>query len=171
MEHNSEQLAKKFMGLPEDIKAAIWDLDLDGAIGEIGLNHKLHLDQIGELADQTALVLIGINPVASYEQGLIKALPGISGEEIKAIVTEVNQEIFLKIRESLQKVHSTTPSEPSSVSQPLKAPASATIFNEKMSKLFRVPREEVDLDHLATQAPIPPQASPATTDPYREPAK
>ena len=171
MEYNNQQLTEKFLELPRDIQLAIWDMDLEGDLGEIGLNHGLHLDEVGKLADETALVLIGINPVASYEQGLIKALPGISGEEIKAIVAEVNQEIFLKIRESLQKVHSTTPSEPSPVSQPLKAPASATIFNEKMSKLFRVPREEVDLDHLNTQAPIPPQASPTSIDPYREPAK
>ena len=33
MEHTNEQLAKAFSGLPEDVKEAIAELDLAGALG------------------------------------------------------------------------------------------------------------------------------------------
>ncbi len=167
--NNNEQLLEKFLKLPEDIQAAIWDLDLDGTIGDIGLKYDLHLDEIGVLADQTALVLIGINPLSDFTKNLAKELP-LQPDQLNAITNDVNQGIFLKIQESLKKIHA---GERPAVSPAVSAsPDSRSIFEEKMAKLFRVPREEVDLEKQFDQPQQTPSNPPSSTpDPYREISK
>lgn len=151
---------------------AIWDLDLDGSLGKIGLSHGLHLDETGKLADETAMVLIGIKPASDFRANLVQALPEIESGRIDEIVNEVNQEIFLPIRESLQKVGENKSATTRELAeQPIRAPAT-TIFNEKMSKLFRIPREEVDLNHKTIDGDKSGEAvvNNKSADPYREPA-
>lgn len=155
MEYNSKQLGDKFEQLPEDIQMAIWDLDLDGVIGSIGWKHKLHVDQLGKLADETAMVLIGIKPLADFGKNLGAAL-NLPPEELATIIEDINEEIFLPIQDSLKKIHSAGDG-----ASPKPAPSSQGIFEEKMAKLFRVPREEVDLEK---------QMRPVI-DPYRETAE
>ena len=145
MEHTSEQLAKAFSGLPEDVKEAIAELDLAGALGEIGLKHHLHLDHLGLLADRTALVMMGLEPLATYGGDVARDL-GLAPDVAAAITADVNNMIFAKIQESLKKLHFVPPPPVAPGPAAAKAPASqAGVFEEKMSKLFRLPREEVDL--------------------------
>ncbi len=173
MEYDNKQLIEKFEQLPEELQMAIWDLDLDGVIGGLGWKYKLHVDQLGKLADETASVLIGIKPASDFRKNLAQALPEIEGSRIDEIVNEVNREIFLPIRESLQKVGENKSATTRELAeQPIRAPAT-TIFNEKMSKLFRIPREEVDLNHggggAGNGSALAPNTNPPpTTDPYRE---
>ena len=145
MEHTSEQLAKAFSGLPEDVKEAIAELDLAGALGEIGLKHHLHLDQLGLLADRTALVMMGLEPLATYGADVARDL-GLAPAVVATITADVNSLIFAQIQESLKKLHVVPPPPVAPGPAAAKAPAGqAGGFEEKMSKLFRLPREEVDL--------------------------
>ena len=143
MEHTSEELLAAFSKLPEDLQLAIWDLDIEGSIGDIGIGNHLQVDQMGILADHVALSIIGLEPVSDLAKNLIEL--GVSGEVINKIVGEVNQEIFLPIRDSMRQMEEAKAS--GEVRSEASKPADQnTVFEKKLGQLFRIPREEIDLD-------------------------
>ncbi len=174
MEYSSEQLLERFSKLPDDLKTATWDLDIEGAVGDIGIKYQLHIDQIGVLADHIALTIIGLEPIDQFKNNLEKELL-LPKEKMNELIGEVNQQIFLPIRESLQRLHEQKDraAEAAAVSAGVEtiqaiAPDQTTdelpakdklldeienpqatkdtVFEKKLGQLFRIPREEVDLD-------------------------
>lgn len=177
MTYTYEQIVEQYKRLPQDIREAIDLLDTAGILGEIGQKYALHIDEIGKLADQTAMVIIGFVRPVDFVTNLVARL-GLDRPVAEAIAREVNEQIFLKIRESLQALHGETDeaketnygvemlpstnapasSQPvpdkeevvDGIENPAKIPVD-NIFEQKMGKLFRIPREEVDLDPYLEQ--------------------
>ena len=176
MTYTYEQIVEQYKRLPQDLKEAIDMLDPAGILGEIGQKYVLHNDQIGILADQTAMVIIGFVRPENFVTNLIARL-GLDRAVAEGIAREVNEQIFLKIRESLQALHegnkdnsnygvemlpNANPLTPATtlgagetvpnkkeVIDGIEHPKEAreeNVFEQKMGKLFRIPREEVDLD-------------------------
>ncbi len=101
--YTNEELMESYQNLPKDIQDAILSVDTADIIREIGENHKLMIDKIGELADETGLVMLGFTRIDEYVPRLIERLK--VGEKIaKEIAEEINGRIFYPIRDSLQKI-------------------------------------------------------------------
>lgn len=94
---------QSFETLPEEIKKLVLSPEIGEQIKALGDRHSLHIDQIGELASETRMVLIGMSPSKDFIPRIIDRLE-ISEEIANALVTEINELIFSRIREALQKV-------------------------------------------------------------------
>ena len=181
MTYTKEQLAQKYLELPEDLKEAMIEVRTAETIYDIGQKNNLHVDQIGELADEVGLAMLGLTKSEDFLTHIKNRLQ-IDQTTAEQITREVNEQIFLPIRESLQKLHSaneaneaieaqeassggvqtfpTTQVEASAetegelpdkdkllneIENPDKS-ESDKVFEKKLGQLFRIPREEVDLD-------------------------
>lgn len=90
--------------LPDDLRKAIFAPSTTEAIQEVGRGHNLMIDKIGELAQETGRVMLGITPPSEYVKNLASRL-GVAPEKARAIAEEINQKVFQPVRESLKKVH------------------------------------------------------------------
>ena len=102
-EYTNEQLLEMYHKLPKDVQEAILSVDTSEAIREIGEKHKLMIDKIGDLADETGLVMLGITRPGQYVSHLIERLE-IDQETAQEITEEVNNRILFPIRDSLRKI-------------------------------------------------------------------
>jgi len=95
---------ERFRDLPEDLQKAIFSPNTADAILAAGKNSGIAIDKIGELADETGLVMLGITPPGEFIRNLTRRLE-LDPEKAKAVAEEINQKIFQPVRESLKKVH------------------------------------------------------------------
>ncbi len=102
-EYTNEQLIEMYHKLPKDVQEAILSVDTSEAIREIGEKHKLMIDTMGDLADETGLVRLGLTRPGQYVSHLIERL-GINQETAQEITEEVNNRILFPIRDSLRKI-------------------------------------------------------------------
>ena len=181
MDYPSQQLEEKYRSLPEDLKEVLAEVKTAETIYNIGQKNNLHVDQIGELADEVGLVMLGLTKTEEFISHLKNRLQ-LDQATAEQITREVNGQIFLPIRESLIKLHPTneaseafeakeadsggvqtfptTQIEASAATEgelPDKDKLLSEIensnqtetdktFEKKLGQLFRIPREEVDLD-------------------------
>ena len=104
MDYTPEQLEEKFDMLPENVRKTLNSVDVEKHILSIGRSHKLHVDILDELADETGLVMLGLTHPRNYVEHLRERL-GISNDEAVSLARDVNAQIFSPIREALKKVH------------------------------------------------------------------
>ena len=103
MNYSSEELNEIFKTLPEELKDAIVSVDTAKVINETGKKYGLHVDQIGAVASQTGLVLLGVLHPTEFVSGVTKAA-GIERVVASQIASDINDKIFLKVREILKGV-------------------------------------------------------------------
>src|SRR3989344_6311716 len=103
-----EEISKRFLDLPEDIQKALFSADTSDAIFEVGKKHGLAVDKMGELADETGLVMLGMTKPSEYIKNLSQRL-AVEPEKAKAVAEDINQKVFAPIRESLKKIHGIIP--------------------------------------------------------------
>ncbi|KKW42983.1 MAG: Cordon-bleu protein-like protein 1 [Parcubacteria group bacterium GW2011_GWA1_56_13] len=101
-----QDLTKKIQArleeLPEDIRKAVQSADMDKKIQEIGAKNTLHLDQIGNLGDETYMVMLGFTDPAEFAENLAKEL-NLPKEKAEAVAQDVGTALFIPIRESMQQ--------------------------------------------------------------------
>jgi hypothetical protein len=97
-----QQIKDRIAELPQDIQQAILSADFDKRVQNIASRHALHIDQMGTLGDETLLVMIGFSNPAEFSNHIVQQIH-VSAEEAQRIATDINQEIFLPIRESMKK--------------------------------------------------------------------
>ncbi len=184
MQYTQEQLEEKFKDLPDDLKDALVSVENADIIQGVGHKYKLHVDQMGELADETGLVMLGLTRPGQFMDNLTKRLH-ISTELAKNIVREIDDQIFKPVKTSLQKVRGFEVEGPAPAPDQTAPPASTTeteandkptetktdIFKEKMSGLFKHQKSETETETEESAGFIPPQTEPTPPkhDPYREP--
>jgi len=176
MQYTSEQLKSQYQKLPENLKDALASVEGVETVKSIGKNYHLRIDEMSELSDEIGLVMLGLAKPEEFVTHIIARL-GLDRAVAEGIAREVNEQIFLKIRESLQALHegnkdnsnygvemlpNANPLTPATtlgagetvpnkkeVIDGIEHPKEAreeNVFEQKMGKLFRIPREEVDLD-------------------------
>ncbi|MBI3633894.1 MAG: hypothetical protein HY226_06445 [Candidatus Vogelbacteria bacterium] len=101
--YSSDELNEIFQTLPEELKDAIVSVDTAKIINDTGKKYGLHVDQIGAVANQTGLVLLGIVHPTEFVSAVTKAA-GIERVVASQIASDINDKIFLKVREILQGV-------------------------------------------------------------------
>ena len=104
MDYSEEQIKSLFEKLPEDVRAAITSVGVANLLHEIGEKYRLHLDKIDELFDETTLVMLGLTHPDKYLSRLKERLE-IPEDMARDLAEEINNQIFLPIRESLKKIH------------------------------------------------------------------
>lgn len=179
----TKKVQERYTELPADIRQAVESADLDAHIQTIGNKHRLHLDQMEALQDETLLVMLGFNDPSSFVNKLVAGL-GLSQTQAEGVATDINNEVFAPIRESLKKFHAQPASVPANTAQPVKQPMPQTSSAPQNTPTPSSPQKPQtalaphpnDLT-LATKtvttpptaAPIPPKPQNYKTDPYREP--
>ena len=99
-----EQIAQMYDNLPEDLKDAIFGLEMNEIVERIGRENQLNIEQIGDLANETGMVMLGVTHPNEFIGNLADRLE-IDKEKARAIAQEINEQIFKKVRESLRKIH------------------------------------------------------------------
>lgn len=143
MDYTQEQLDEKYKTLPQDLKDAIDSVEIGDLVAKIGDENNLMLDQSAELMDQTALVMLGIISSEEFSNNLVKKLQ-ISDDKANVIGAEINDKIFNKIRESLQKIQAQAESEPSEESTYTTPPSnlpSSTISSIEQAGNFTIDQQ------------------------------
>ncbi|HDO23727.1 MAG TPA: hypothetical protein ENG99_00745 [bacterium] len=102
-----QQTREIYQKLPEDLKDAILSVDSANVIQQVGKKYNLMIDKIGELADETGMVMFGVTPPKDFISNLSRRLGG-DRETARKIAEDINKQIFAKVRESLKKIHNIT---------------------------------------------------------------
>src|SRR3989338_328634 len=88
--------------LPEEIRRAVQSAEVDRKIREVGTKNALHVDQIGNLSDETYMVMLGFTDPAEFAENLSKEL-NIPAEKANTVAQDIGTSIFIPIRGSMQE--------------------------------------------------------------------
>lgn len=141
MEYSKEQLRRIYDGLPEDVKEAMFSTDSSKVIMEIGNKYKMHIDQISELGKQTGYIMLGVLDPMDFTS-ILKSKLGLDTQTAGNIVIEINEKIFLKIKESLRQIHS---GKTTGVDQKSTSSASSNIIKNVETSVLNVPKKTIDI--------------------------
>ena len=102
MEENiAKKIQQRLTEISPDVRKAIESVDFDSHIQEVGKKHQLHVDQVGALEDEVLMVMLGFTPLESFGDHVAAQLK-VSPQAAQSIVQDVNQNVFLPVRESLK---------------------------------------------------------------------
>lgn len=192
MEQDLEkQIKERFDKLPPAVQQAIQSADLEAKLQAIGQKDGLHIDQIGDLQDETLLVMMGLSDPGEFASRIEERLH-LPPQKAVSIAEAISTQVFVPIRTSMQEFmeHQETGANVEVVKQaianPSPAPTSATVPVSAKPNLSAA--ETMLQTKTVTVAPAPPQATkvaaslpseasakegpkPAaySADPYREP--
>ena len=99
-----EQIEIMYKNLPNDLKTVFFSANKDETIESIGRKHNLTIDKIGELANETGMVMLGVTHPNEFIGNLAERLE-VDKEKARAIAGDINEQVFKKVRESLRKIH------------------------------------------------------------------
>ncbi len=112
MAYSKEELNEAYEKLPPELKEAMLSVDTVEAINSIGKKYRLHVDQIGDVGSETGYVLLGLTHPTDFVGSLTKRL-GIDRILASQIASDINDQIFLQVREQLKtESKKTTEEEP-----------------------------------------------------------
>lgn len=113
MDENTTKIIKeKFDSLPESIKEIIMSSHYEDTLIDVGRSYNLNVEQLGILEREVTLVMMGLTSTGNFETELTRELnvDKIKGGEI---VRDLNEKIFLKIRELLKLMNTPIGEDPS----------------------------------------------------------
>src|SRR6266404_4283908 len=99
----SEEVQKKLLELPEEVKTLLYSPEMVSAIQKAGEKNRLHYDQMGTLERETANVLLGFTETADYAKILANTL-SIDLAQAESVARDMNDMLFSKIRDALKHV-------------------------------------------------------------------
>lgn len=169
MDQDPTQLVtQRLAELPQGVRDAIQNADLQKKIASIGEKHKLHIDQIGTLESEVLLTMMGFTEAADFENHLQKNL-GIDAAASATITADVNTDLLLPIRGAMQEF--TAHGAKSAPAPSTMSTSVAAIPAPSAPKLELMPAEAL-LQEKTVSTPVVPTLiapKPYTADPYREP--
>lgn len=179
-EKTTKLIKERFDALPQSIQEVILSSHYEESLIEIGKQYSLNVEQLGILERETTMTMMGLIPTKDFEDELGHEL-NIDKLKVSQIVKDINEKIFLRIRDLLKLMNTPAGEEPSieeeqiveitnkNVDQEIMkkagieivepSPISKTpnpIFMQKMSKPFQIPmtKTEHSLENLSkTQTP------------------
>jgi hypothetical protein len=110
-EKTKKIIQERFNALPESIQEVILSSNYEETLIEIGKQYNLNVEQLGILERETTLVMMGLTPTKDFENELTREL-GIDREKGFQITNDINEKIFLKIRELLKLMNTPAGEEP-----------------------------------------------------------
>src|SRR3989338_962534 len=82
-----KDILERVSELPDDLRKALFARSTTDTIQVVGKNAGLSIDKIGELADETGRVMLGITSPSDYVKNLVSRL-SVNQEKAKAIAEE-----------------------------------------------------------------------------------
>jgi len=135
----SAELDQRLNTLPEKIREALTATSTETAILDIGKRYNLHIDQTGKLVEAVTQTLLGVIKPKEFTNYIVNQL-GLEKTKANLITVDINNQIFLPIREALEQISGET-------FTPATQPTS-NIFEQKMAQPFTlVEEQEVDPYH------------------------
>lgn len=108
IEKISDPLAKqrylKYFQLPQDIQDMFFTVETADKVREVSLANKLTDIQIWHFSYIVGLVLLGELHITEFVKTIQKDC-GLTEEAARRLARDINQEIFLPLKDSLKKVH------------------------------------------------------------------
>lgn len=108
------ELSHQFERLPDGLKSVLGSVDSAKKVVDIGRKYSLHMDKLGELGAETGMVILGFTHPGQFLSRLTRRLD-LPEEKVRPIAQEINNEVFLKIREALKQINGETNPETSEV--------------------------------------------------------
>ena len=165
-----KKVAQRLAELPADVRVAVQSADLGKKIQVIGRKHNLHVDQTGNLEDETRLVMLGFaDPAEFVDQIVREAL--VEPARADMIAADIANDIFMPIRESMKRWAETRAQTTPKPVLPIPVPAPSAPAVTPADMMLSQPTAQIaPASPKATQGAAPtPQNYKA--DPYREPAE
>src|SRR3989338_7384021 len=155
-----EQIEIMYKNLPNDLKTVFFSANKDETIESIGRKHNLMIDKIGDLANETGMVMLGVTHPNEFIGNLADRLE-IDKEKARAIAQEINEQIFKKVRESLRKIHNMRDEEKEQ---------EVSDVRHRMSNINRADiLKEIEKDH--SQENLVPEIMRGSANPFEEKMK
>lgn len=104
MELTPELIEEKYKELPKDLREALSGKHVEESVFTIGKRKGLHIDKITTLLNQVRYFILGFTSPQDFKTNITRELD-IPGDQAEEIVEDLNQEIFMPVRESLQAIH------------------------------------------------------------------
>jgi hypothetical protein len=98
------ELFTRFELLPDDIKKAITDDNYQTKLFNIAKEQKMTYEELGMLETETTMVLLGMTKPEDYRDEIQLQLKK-NDADIDVLVKKVNEQVFLPIRASLERVY------------------------------------------------------------------
>lgn len=102
--YTQQQLEERYDSLPENLKEALLSVDIANKMFEIGKKHTLTIEETGYVAEETGLVVLGLEKPQNLIANIQKRLNS-EEDEAGEIAHDINEKIFFPIREALKKAH------------------------------------------------------------------
>ena len=159
-----EQIAQMYDNLPEDLKDAIFGLEMNEIVERIGRENQLNIEQIGDLANETGMVMLGVTHPNEFIGNLDDRLE-VDKEKARAIAGEINEQVFKKVRESLRKIHNMREGgEEENQGNPLRQGVALMVEHSREDIL-----KEIEKDH--NQENLAPEIMRGSANPFEEKMK
>lgn len=104
MEITPDITEKAFESMPPELRKATREINVSAKVHEIAQKYKLHMDVEGDVVSEVWYVILGL----SEAEGLGKKLSTrviIPGVDINTFITEINETIFLPIRQKMMEYY------------------------------------------------------------------
>jgi hypothetical protein len=185
-------ITERFKILPQNVQKAIFSADLPGKLKSTVEKYNLRIDQGGVLETEVNLIMLGLEHPDSFAGNVQKEV-GVSQEVAEQIISDINNNILLPIRETLREMQKEKIDAPPAQAPTVQRAPAATpekegaeerakeegnvpenlptgdISSLKLGGVFKVPQEQ-------KQSSVPIEEKPGRqvkeeygTDPYREP--
>jgi hypothetical protein len=105
MRYTTEQIHRSLKKLSPETKKIVGSLELSDLIKNLMEKHNLRVDEAGILGDEINFVLVGLSPASELVNNLSSQLK-LPEKTVLSIATDVNEQLFKKIRESFKKLDS-----------------------------------------------------------------
>lgn len=104
MSYTQTQLEEQYAKLPANLQESIMSANTAEIIHKTSDKYKLHIDQMGALADETGLVLLGLTRPYEFMTNISKRL-AIPPEQASLIASEIDKEIFSRVYGDIKSLH------------------------------------------------------------------
>ena len=102
-EPTPQELAERFQELPQQMQEAVGDESVAYDIQQIGIKYKIRVDKIDMLITLVAHIMLGFKKSNEFVKALSDKLE-VDRETAESIAIDVDEQVFKKIRQSLQQV-------------------------------------------------------------------
>lgn len=94
----------KFQAVPDKLKTRSASIQTSENVKKIGEKHRLQEETIRKLSYTTGMILLGEVNIVDFVETLQKEC-GLTEEPARKLARDINQAIFLPVKESLKKIH------------------------------------------------------------------
>ncbi|MBP6856727.1 MAG: hypothetical protein KBC42_03270 [Candidatus Pacebacteria bacterium] len=103
MEITPDIIEKGFESMPPELRKATREVDVSKTLHEIAQKYHLHMDVVGSVVSEAWYVILGLKKAETFDTEIGKSVI-IPQEQFSAMLTEINEHVFAKIREKVLEI-------------------------------------------------------------------